>query len=503
LDWIKKLQKMWNENRSYKKLEWIEFDEKGIRGIKNIKIEFKYPITAIAGVNGVGKTTILQTIACLFHNNDKTYRPYRLSNAKHQPPYYRFSDFFVFTRDEENFKKGIKIEYFFDGKSYNINRDNRWSKYERRPKKYVDYIGVSRVLPSYEFSTFKNTFKGNYKILDKKTLDNDTKSIISNILNNPLKDIEEISSKKISNFKLNNIKIQDELKYSNFNMGAGEEVAISLISRISLLKENSLILIEEIELGLHPLAQKGLINELMKIAFKKNLQIIFTTHSPFIFDKLPSEARIFLKKTYQNIDIFYNAYKNLAFIELSGDSIDKLTVYVEDDIAKNILEYLLSSEITKKIKIMDVGDKRNVIKMLSAHIHNQSLGKALAILDGDVKEKDIKKACKDYCRIKPEQTEEYIEKYILQFPGELAPEKYILKKIKENNEFIKFIDNSSDFEHFIQILNLEDHHSLFFEVSKFLNKSEESIKYKIIEYFTKNYKNEFGEIIEKIDKELV
>jgi predicted PurR-regulated permease PerM len=53
------------------------------------------------------------------------------------------------------------------------------------------------------------------------------------------------------------------------------------------------------------------------------------------------------------------------------------------------------------------------------------------------------------------------------------------------------------------MLNLEDLHSLFFKVSKFLNKSEESIKYKIIEYFTKNYKNEFREIIEKIDKELV
>jgi predicted ATPase len=503
MDWIKKLQKMWNENRSYKKLEWIEFDEKGIRGIKNIKIEFKYPITAMAGANGVGKTTILQTIACLFHNDDKTYRPYRLSNAKHQPPYYRFSDFFVFTRDEENFKKGIKIKYFFDGKVYNIKRDNRWSKYERRPKRYVDYIGVSRVLPSYEFSTFKNTFKGNYKISNKKKLDDDTKSKISNILNNPLNDIEEISSKKISNFKLNNVKTQDGLKYSNFNMGAGEEVAISLISRISSLKENSLILIEEIELGLHPLAQKRLINELMKIAYKKKLQIIFTTHSPFIFDNLPLEARILLKKIDQNIDIFYNASKNLAFIELSGDSINKLTIYVEDDIAKNILEHLLSSEITKRIKIVDVGDKRNVIKMLSAHIHNPSLGKSLAVLDGDVKEKDIRNACKDFCRKGLEQTKEYIEKYILQLPGELAPEKYIFEKIKENKEFQKYIDDSSDFEHFIKMLNLEDHHSLFFEISKFLNKTEDGVKHQIIDYFTKTYKDEFREIREKINKELV
>ena len=30
-----------------------------IRGLKDVKIEFKYPITAIAGRNGSGKTTIL------------------------------------------------------------------------------------------------------------------------------------------------------------------------------------------------------------------------------------------------------------------------------------------------------------------------------------------------------------------------------------------------------------------------------------------------------------
>jgi hypothetical protein len=53
------------------------------------------------------------------------------------------------------------------------------------------------------------------------------------------------------------------------------------------------------------------------------------------------------------------------------------------------------------------------------------------------------------------------------------------------------------------MLNLEDHHSLFFKVSKFLNKSEDGVKHQIIDYFTKTYKDEFREIREKINKELV
>jgi len=501
MDLKNELKKLWNKNKSYKKLEWIKFNEKGIRGIKNITIELKYPITAIAGPNGVGKTTILQTIACLFHNDDKNYKPYRLSNAKHQPSYYTFSDFFVFTRDEEKFQKGIEISYFFNDKKYSIKRYDRWSKYERRPKRYVDYIGISRILPSYEFTTFKNTFKGNYKSYNKTSLDINTKRQIINILNKPLNNIEEISSKRIS-FKLNNIETENRKKYSSFNMGAGEEVTISLISRISSLKENSLVLIEEIELGLHPSAQKKLIEELMKIVKEKKLQIIFTTHSPFIFKELPPEARILLKKKNNNLIAIYGASENSAFRELSGDKIFDLTIYVEDEIAKTILENLFDSEISKKVQIIEVGDKENVIKMLSAHFHNPTLGKAIAILDGDVSNKVINNHCKKHCRINEDKANEKIQKFIAKLPSRFPPEKFILEKLIDNNKFREKIDTSSDFENFIKTLNLEDHHSLFFKISQFLNKSEEIVKFQIIKYLTEIYKEEFQNLIEKVKNEL-
>ena len=59
-------------------------------------------------------------------------------------------------------------------------------------------------------------------------------------------------------------------------MGASEEVIISLISRMSQLPDYSIVLIEELELGLHPKAQKILIQKLFEIVYAKKLQLIFS-----------------------------------------------------------------------------------------------------------------------------------------------------------------------------------------------------------------------------------
>jgi len=61
------LAKKWQTPYFQQKLKSIEFNEVGLRGVKNTSIDFDYPITAIAGANGIGKTTILQLIACLYH----------------------------------------------------------------------------------------------------------------------------------------------------------------------------------------------------------------------------------------------------------------------------------------------------------------------------------------------------------------------------------------------------------------------------------------------------
>lgn len=513
MDYKKELQKLWDTDKSYQKLASLKFNEIGMRGIKNLEINFSYPITAIAGANGIGKTTVLQTIACLFHNNDNTFQPYRFSNTKNQQPYYKFTDFFVISRGE-NRGLGAEMRYVFNKQGmsrseFAIKKIQRWGNYERRPERYVDFLGISRILPAHEFSIFKNTFSGNYTVLTNIALSEENRQMVGNITGKSLTNIEEHSCSIMKNFKLNKISSAEGLNYSSFNMGAGEEVAITLISRISNLPSGSLVLIEEIELGLHPKAQQSLIESLMKIVKVKKLQLIFTTHSPYVFDVLPFQAKILLKKIVSGVEVIEEPSNSLAFIELTGSNCKDLTIYVEDEIAKQLIENLFNSMVSKRIEIVDVGSKENVIRMTAAHYINPQLGNAIGIPDGDASDKEFKDWCKKYMLLNSDEgTQEEFEgkkaSYFETLPSDVAPEKYIFNKLKENDDFILNLDDSEDFLSFIKN-NLDisdDHHALFFKISQYMAKDLDGIKRDILKYVSKTYKEEFIKIIDLVNNKL-
>jgi len=509
MDYKKDLQKLWDGKKGdYEKLTHIEFNDIGMRGVKNFTIDFKYPITGIAGANGIGKTTILQVAACLFHNTDKGFHPYRFSNAKKQNPYYQFRDFFVISKGED---KGFGAEINFKYQKpkqtrteFSVKKNARWTKYERRPKRYVDFLGISRVLPAHEFATFRNTFSGHYTVLTSKPLNDSEKLAVGRVTGKSLTDITEDSCSSIQNFKLSRIEDNKGLKYSSFNMGAGEEVAIALISRISSLPSGSLVLIEEIELGLHPRAQKELIQTLMKIVLDNRLQLIFTTHSPFIFDVLPPDAKILLKKPTGVLEAIYTPSNSMAFIELTGANHNDLTIYVEDEVAKQLIENLFNASIMKRISIQDVGSKENVVRMTSAHYINSALGLAIGIGDGDLSESEIKKWCKKYMLLSEEDCNSITPDYFCTLPSKTSPEKYILTKMQKSDAFIQDIDDSDEFMHFIksEIDISEDSHALFYKIAQFLSKDEEGIKRDIIRYLSKHYKEQFQAITDLVTNKL-
>ena len=60
---------------------------------------------------------------------------------------------------------------------------------------------------------------------------------------------------------------------------------------------------------------------------------------------------------------------SLAFSELTGETPKELTVYVEDKVAKLMLETLLESATRKRIYIIDVGSKENLVRMKSSQTY--------------------------------------------------------------------------------------------------------------------------------------
>ena len=81
---------------------------------------------------------------------------------------------------------------------------------------------------------------------------------------------------------------------SQFHQGAGEDTMIDLFKLLQEIPTQSLLVIDEVENSLHPQAQRRLVRYLLKLARTKKLQIILSTHSPFVLEELPLQARIML-----------------------------------------------------------------------------------------------------------------------------------------------------------------------------------------------------------------
>ena len=83
--------------------------------------------------------------------------------------------------------------------------------------------------------------------------------------------------------------------YSELHMAAGERAMLRLSREIAQL-EGALVLIDEVEAGLHPWVQQLLMLQLQQLALRNDLQVIVTTHSPVVLDTVPAHGRVFLER---------------------------------------------------------------------------------------------------------------------------------------------------------------------------------------------------------------
>jgi hypothetical protein len=130
---------------------------------------------------------------------------------------------------------------------------------------------------------------------------------------------------------------KDGKGYSEFHFGTGESSLIRMVAEIELVEEQALVLIEEIENGLHPVATVRIVEYSIEVAERKKLQTIFTTHSNDALKPLPSKAiwgatqdRIFQGK----LDIH-------SLRAITGQIEASLVIFVEDPFVKLWVEAML------------------------------------------------------------------------------------------------------------------------------------------------------------------
>jgi ABC-type multidrug transport system ATPase subunit len=71
----KKLRQWFVNDFSKAMLRGIKLTKGNLRGLNSLEIRFNFPITAIAGRNGAGKSTILALSCCAYHNHKSGYKP--------------------------------------------------------------------------------------------------------------------------------------------------------------------------------------------------------------------------------------------------------------------------------------------------------------------------------------------------------------------------------------------------------------------------------------------
>ena len=221
--------------------------------------------------------------------------------------------------------------------------------------------------------------------------------------------------------------------YSEFHMAAGERVILRLSKEITQL-DGALVLIDEVEAGLHPWVQQLLMLHLQQLALRNDLQIIVTSHSPVVLDSVPPNGRIFLDRDDASGEVVVRpAYRDLIQNALYGRSNETLKLLCEDEIAEGILEgifdFLLPQE---RIKWESVHIGRDT-GASEFPMHARSLAKfgqlqdTVFILDGDQRDGEVEG------RIR-EAAGPGVNISILFLPGSGTPESWVLEKLHQHLE---------------------------------------------------------------------
>lgn len=348
-----------------------------VRGFQGEPITFDFPVTAIIGPNGGGKTTVLGAAACAY----KAVQPKRFfaKSGKY---------------DESMQDWTIEHELIDRGKDSRdtIKRTARFAR-QRWNRDALDrktlVFGVSRTVPAIERKELSSYASNNFVVKDQDIheLSADVASAVSKILDKDVSAFRRMEVDSRGTVTLLTGATKTGTTYSEFHFGAGESSIIRMVNEIESIvdDEQPLIIIEEIENGLHPVATIRMVEYLIDVAQRKGVQCIFSTHSNDALKPLPNEAIW----TATNDRLFQGKLDIASLRAITGQVEQKLAIFVEDDFAKMWLEAMLRQQgySLDHIGIFPMQGDGTAVKMNEYHNRNPALTvKSICIIDGDSKE---------------------------------------------------------------------------------------------------------------------
>lgn len=353
----------------------------GIRGWTGQTIEFRFPIVAIAGENGAGKSTILKTAASAY-----LVGPQGEQAGAHS---YSPDDFFPNTPWET--VSGVTLSYSVregvhtrEGTLRKLTV--RWRGMPERQQRPVYFLDISRTQPIDTLIGYGRLAR--VAIAGESApvpLTDESMHKLSRVLSRSY-ELGEMSSD--STGKQVGVLTSGGRQYSNFHQGAGEDATMDLVALLQRIPRQSLVLIDEIESSLHPRAQRRLMTELVDIARTARLQFILTTHSPYVLDQLPPEARIYITNDRNGVkDVVYGITAEYAIGRMDDEQHPELDVYCEDAEAAYLVDALIRSvqpQSLGRVNIVFVGPASTVRTMGELASRQDKLPRpSIGVLDAD------------------------------------------------------------------------------------------------------------------------
>lgn len=467
----------------------LSLDIQSFRRLHDIQFDFANRINIICGQNGTAKSTILGLVAQNFnfdieyqYNNEYDYELAK-TNSKYADEHSKWIttklEYECLSRGKDNSEPFISkfSEHFklsethdlpgsmhantkiFDGYlQEEVEAKLDFPKYSDRTHRVVTrwkykndknigrkftlpviYLNLKRLLPIRE--------RAEYSSVEKSFLLDNQREFIQ--LNNEI---------LCRTYNANNISATtgdidsavthaDDYDYQSVSAGEDNigQIILALFSFKKLQLEypnykGGLLLIDEIDAGLFPAAQKNLIEVLARYAKTLNLQIFATTHSPTVIE---TNLDLQNKDQDNNFKNFYLKVENkkvvlnnnLSWLEIQEDlhvqsilkeenHFEKIDIFFEDDEAKDFFRRIINDHYRKNF--YSLNDAKlgcgNYINLINNNVRLFSHN-SLIILDADVPPKKIQNL-----------------ETILLLPGTLSPDQFLfsyLYNLKESDSYWK------------------------------------------------------------------
>ena len=172
--------------------------------------------------------------------------------------------------------------------------------------------------------------------------------------------------------------------FSGYHGGAGETAMVELLRMAFFKRKDSIVVIDEIETSFHPRVQRRLIRSLASLCRESESQVILTTHSPYVLQELPAEARIYLMDGSEGKQVVKGVSPEFAMSKMDEDLHPEADIYVEDDRARDFLNEILiarDKDLVSRIQVIPFGAASVGLAL------GQMIGRfprpSLVFLDGD------------------------------------------------------------------------------------------------------------------------